>query len=752
MASAHHLDKPGLLRALVEHPLAAASTTTTASAFTAPSVSVNANAHVPANSSGGAAALAESPSVDSLAALLSKLAGFDSSDPEAAEGLWRLCTKAKGALPAGDRLENLSWRLLHMSLKNKRSSNNNNSHTNSTSSNNMITDAPPATPDVSDFLNMQICDQDSGFSSSTTPTAPKPLRSDLQHQNQQQQQQQLYQPHNEQQLQRPTPMQAQMEFSLLAPTTPPAPIFSKQPIPPPQVNKKSQLSFSAQAPAAHRSESLQSSDIAAPNLLNPSTNEFNNQNQFSHPMGLAPEFYVVGNNGNYSHSMDPALSAFAFRPFSPFAAAPFQRSDLMFSNTLPVDSELDRQFDSLFDSSNSGIAAPTQPPAAFQSLPTQSLPAHMYSSTAPTSQYSATPSAASGGGGHSIPFKGAAFTSMESLASLYSQTPPSLPGSSSILQRVGSSSTVSDTSPPPPSVAGITASTSLAAYHSMDQASQLQHLQFLQHQQLRAAAAVQQQILVQQQQHQQQQQQQQHQQQQQQQQSTPSPKHISALTTTTPPASAPLTPGSAGGGSNLSSTAPTSNVLQSGGDAPQTCVNCFTTTTPMWRRDAQGRSVCNACGVYFRVNGVNRIVKHGGTSVKRRVRVKEGVAAAAAAAATAAGGASGAADAMMRRVSSVPDFGKGTAVGHGHGGGGGRYGRTTAAMRMNSTVSASSSSSVASSASGGANPAASEWGLAGSALSRSVQTMGIDGAVVLETNDKPPAPIVGSLKRARFDV
>ncbi|KAI8614926.1 GATA zinc finger-domain-containing protein, partial [Chytriomyces sp. MP71] len=50
------------------------------------------------------------------------------------------------------------------------------------------------------------------------------------------------------------------------------------------------------------------------------------------------------------------------------------------------------------------------------------------------------------------------------------------------------------------------------------------------------------------------------------------------------------------------------------------CHNCGTSNTPMWRRDNAGRVVCNACGVYFRVNGVNRVVKQGGTAVKRRVR------------------------------------------------------------------------------------------------------------------------------------
>ncbi len=36
------------------------------------------------------------------------------------------------------------------------------------------------------------------------------------------------------------------------------------------------------------------------------------------------------------------------------------------------------------------------------------------------------------------------------------------------------------------------------------------------------------------------------------------------------------------------------------------CANCGTNKTTMWRRDAGGVHVCNACGLFFRINGFNR--------------------------------------------------------------------------------------------------------------------------------------------------
>lgn len=45
---------------------------------------------------------------------------------------------------------------------------------------------------------------------------------------------------------------------------------------------------------------------------------------------------------------------------------------------------------------------------------------------------------------------------------------------------------------------------------------------------------------------------------------------------------------------------------QSPNQKDMSCTNCGTLTTTIWRRNVRGEMVCNACGLYFKLHGVNR--------------------------------------------------------------------------------------------------------------------------------------------------
>ncbi|CAD5220104.1 unnamed protein product [Bursaphelenchus okinawaensis] len=52
------------------------------------------------------------------------------------------------------------------------------------------------------------------------------------------------------------------------------------------------------------------------------------------------------------------------------------------------------------------------------------------------------------------------------------------------------------------------------------------------------------------------------------------------------------------------------------------CSNCATTVTTAWRRDAEGRLVCNACGLYYRLHKTNRPVSMRKDAIQQRFRRK----------------------------------------------------------------------------------------------------------------------------------
>ncbi|KAI9299567.1 hypothetical protein BJ944DRAFT_274125 [Cunninghamella echinulata] len=53
------------------------------------------------------------------------------------------------------------------------------------------------------------------------------------------------------------------------------------------------------------------------------------------------------------------------------------------------------------------------------------------------------------------------------------------------------------------------------------------------------------------------------------------------------------------------------------------CANCHTDTTPLWRRDANGQTICNACGLYYKLHNVHRPVSMKRNVIKRRKRVSD---------------------------------------------------------------------------------------------------------------------------------
>jgi GATA-binding protein len=53
---------------------------------------------------------------------------------------------------------------------------------------------------------------------------------------------------------------------------------------------------------------------------------------------------------------------------------------------------------------------------------------------------------------------------------------------------------------------------------------------------------------------------------------------------------------------------------------PTTCTNCFTQTTPLWRRDPEGHPLCNACGLFLKLHGVVRPLSLKTDVIKKRNR------------------------------------------------------------------------------------------------------------------------------------
>ncbi len=62
-------------------------------------------------------------------------------------------------------------------------------------------------------------------------------------------------------------------------------------------------------------------------------------------------------------------------------------------------------------------------------------------------------------------------------------------------------------------------------------------------------------------------------------------------------------------------------INQQGEELAIACWNCSTTVTPLWRRDNVGHTICNACGLYYKLHGAHRPIVMKKPTIKRRRRV-----------------------------------------------------------------------------------------------------------------------------------
>jgi Zn ribbon nucleic-acid-binding protein len=68
---------------------------------------------------------------------------------------------------------------------------------------------------------------------------------------------------------------------------------------------------------------------------------------------------------------------------------------------------------------------------------------------------------------------------------------------------------------------------------------------------------------------------------------------------------------------------PTSNgASHAAGGNPPVCQNCGTSTTPLWRRNELGATLCNACGLFLKLHGRARPMNLKTDTIKSRNRVK----------------------------------------------------------------------------------------------------------------------------------
>ena len=88
------------------------------------------------------------------------------------------------------------------------------------------------------------------------------------------------------------------------------------------------------------------------------------------------------------------------------------------------------------------------------------------------------------------------------------------------------------------------------------------------------------------------------------------------------PQSSPNSPPISGFSSAVPSrpSSPEGSKVGDNNGVPTTCTNCFTQTTPLWRRNPDGHPLCNACGLFLKLHGVVRPLSLKTDVIKKRNR------------------------------------------------------------------------------------------------------------------------------------
>ena len=88
------------------------------------------------------------------------------------------------------------------------------------------------------------------------------------------------------------------------------------------------------------------------------------------------------------------------------------------------------------------------------------------------------------------------------------------------------------------------------------------------------------------------------------------------------PPSGPNSPAMSGFSSTVASRpgSPDGSKTGDNNGVPTTCTNCFTQTTPLWRRNPEGHPLCNACGLFLKLHGVVRPLSLKTDIIKKRNR------------------------------------------------------------------------------------------------------------------------------------